>query len=166
MVFKYTTTWSEELLHLGLLKHPFEREEKRFLELLFMGEGSSDVNVVKNIILTLKNAGSGRDQTVYGILSSIDYKLYYQAVFITADEFLTLGEETAIILLDWTARDLTEDESLIVLEMASDILTIKQQKKYLKLMEEYGYMEGFQNKTIIKFLKFFNSNVNKIESGR
>ena len=163
MVFQYTKKWSEELLSLGLLKHPFTKEEERFLELLFMGEGSADVNVAKDIILTLQNATSNRVQSVYGVLSSIDYKLYYQAVFKTADVFLTLGEETAIILLDWTARDLTEDESLIVFDMARINLTIEQQRKYFELMEEYGYMKGFQNKKIKRFLKFFNVNINKKE---
>lgn len=163
MVFQYTKKWSEELLSLGLLRHPFEKEEERFLELLFMGEGSADVNVAKDIILTLQNAASGRDQSVYGVLSSIDYKLYYQAVFITADVFLKLGKETAIILLDWTARDLTEDEYSIVLDMARTYLTIEQQRKYYNLMEEYGYMEGFQNKKIKRLLKFFDVNINKKE---
>jgi len=164
MSFKYSEDWAEELVTLYRNANSIEDDE-RLYELLdaVEGEGCCDIRLVQPLLECLEIGIEGTDQTVYGVLASIDYPIYYEGVFAIVNKYLDegtdLSEETkayvAMQVLDWQMRELTDEEyNKVVFPIVEKYLSVQQAKKYLIVLESRGVPEEYSDyKAIISFTK-------------
>jgi hypothetical protein len=75
--------WAKEITYLATLDVHSDEEGSRFIELLDMTEnGTNDKKVVRTLMnILFINDGLGWDETIYGNLSLVSYKLYYEVLF-------------------------------------------------------------------------------------
>ena len=173
MSFKYSEDWAEELVTLYRNANSIEDDE-RLYELLDAVEDCSDIKLVQPLIECLEIGIDGIDQTVYGVLASIDYPIYYEGVFAIVNKYLDegtdLSEETkayvAMEVLDWQMRELTDEEyNKVVFPIVEKYLSVQQAKKYLIVLESRGVPEEYNdNKAIISFYHFFKKMVKEQEN--
>ena len=164
MSFIYSTTWEDELLYLSSLKYTFEDENERLIYLVEQAQECNDLRVVKALLKALKNYQGGIEQTIYNALGTIDYHLYYTGVFQVARElFDSKRPQVVANILHWiSGDDLDEKEYREIFLLIDQYLTIEDVKKYIKVIEDYGYAD---DEPYSKFLTYFKSKVKGVIHG-
>lgn len=139
-MFKYTNKWAEEIYELTLKKPILDNEQDYLLKSYQKANYTKDIRAVAALIKCLEVQVEGREETIHGTLSTVEYSLYYQAVFQYAPSlFNSSNPEAAIYLLDWTRRNLTKPELMEVVSMSEKYLNKKYLQKYIEEMDEYSY---------------------------
>jgi len=74
--------WTQEILDFTKKSSLYEEYEgDRYEKLIFMAENTKEVKIVQGLIRCLEYELPGMDQTIYGVLATIDPLIYYTALF-------------------------------------------------------------------------------------
>jgi hypothetical protein len=169
MIFKYTKEWEEKLLKYASNGANLEKEEWHILDnLIDEANRSDDVRAVEALVHVLYYEHYSIDQSVYGILSTINYKIFYEGVFKklnTLDLEKAYNLENIILVLhqiDGTDINLKVRTQLKdILELADKYLDLKTVKILRDEIEMWGYEED--DEKLFRYLNdYFNQRINGI----
>jgi len=141
----YTKEWENELMELAVLNvWTVENNGAKIIELIEMGNQTKDKKVVQAIIRAF-DSDINIDETFYGILSTIEPTLYFEALFEMAPEFLENKNRRLLVLsvLEQTnGNKYTKKEWDIFYNVANKYLSKKDLEAFILAFkeedEEYG----------------------------
>lgn len=170
MSFKYTKEWENKLFDYLMLigKGEGSREEdSKFNARIDEAYESEDIRVVEILVHTLYYKQFGTEQSIYGVLSTINYKIYYEGVFKKLNELdleNTYNLEKIILVLhqiDGMDIDLKVEMQLNdILKLADKYLDLKTVEILCDGIEKWGYEEE-DEKLFPQINDYFNERIKK-----
>ena len=144
MKLKYNEIWAEEVLKHSNNEDISRDETMRLIELIDMAECTEDVKVIRVLFLALEAEDlGGVEETIFGILSTVDYKDYYLALFELIPQILQSNDpDLAVYLLSMKSGDqFTPKEWNTIKQLITKYLNNEVIRELLKLMENNKYFD-------------------------
>jgi len=146
MNYIYTKEWEERILELsekgckqGYLDSP---EAIELTNLIEETDYSNDRRVIKVLQFIFSKCDLYIDETFFGTLSSMDYKIYYEVYFQNVHKLININEDSrykTVDLLEWTMRDLTSEEISRILPFVNKYINHDDMKILMETLIEWEY---------------------------
>lgn len=142
MKLKYNEIWAEEVLKHSNNKDISGDETMRLVELIDMADYTEDVKIIRVLFLALQAEDlGGVPETIFGALSTIDYKDYYLVLFELIPQILqSNNQDLSVYLLSMKSGDkFTLKEWNTIKQLSAKYLNNEVLREILKLMENNKY---------------------------
>lgn len=131
----------EEELRKNALSHK-RQDNIAYCDAMEQYNGTTDSEVIKILFRSYTwGVETGMQQAVYGVLGTVDFKLYYQCLISSLPELINKNAQSAFELLDYPGREMSQTD----VELVARTISALHETAHLviKLIEENSTHEEY-----------------------
>jgi len=147
MSLKYSADWGNEVVHLANLDAASREQDKRLINLIEMAECTQDKKVVRTLMQSLAFYNANIDSTFEGVLSTIDYPLFYNVLFELIPELLQ--KEYGYYIINFLISNEDHEDTKEEWETIEAIAN-----KHLNKQDLEGILAAYQEQAEIKYSSY------------